>query len=208
MPSVCSESPRRRRRLLSGTGCLALALSAAWLAADSTPAFGRSGSVWRRGAFPVASFAGFTSPFGLRRHPILGGTRPHNGLDIAAPLGSPVRSWWSGSVAAVINDGACGNGLVIRSGHYEHIYCHLGGEAGSGGYRSRDVSLRVGQRVRTGETIGHVGLSGSTTGPHLHWGVRYGGRWLDPARVLRAMATSRRSLAASRARVPNLNPFR
>jgi murein DD-endopeptidase MepM/ murein hydrolase activator NlpD len=66
----------------------------------------------------------------------------------------------------------------------------------------------VGQRVRTGETIGHVGLSGSTTGPHLHWGVRYGGRWLDPARVLRAMATSRRSLAASRARVPNLIPFR
>lgn len=208
MPSVCSESPRRRRRLLGGTGGLALALTAAWLAAASTPAFGRSGAAWRGGSFPVAGFAGFTSPFGLRRHPIHGGTLPHNGLDIAAPLGSPVRSWWSGSVAAVIRDGACGNGLVIRSGHYEHIYCHLGGEAGSGTYRSGPVFLRVGQRVRTGQTIGHVGLSGSTTGPHLHWGVRYGGRWLDPARVLRAMATSRRSLAASRARVPNLIPFR
>jgi murein DD-endopeptidase MepM/ murein hydrolase activator NlpD len=156
----------------------------------------------------VASFAGFTSPYGLRRHPIQGGVRPHNGLDIAAPLGSPVRSWWGGRVAEVIRDGACGNGLVIRSGHYEHIYCHLDGEAGSGLYRSGRVTLRLGQAVRTGETIGHVGLTGSTTGPHLHWGLRYGGRWLDPARVLRAMATSRRSVAASRSRVPNLNPFR
>jgi murein DD-endopeptidase MepM/ murein hydrolase activator NlpD len=199
---------RRRRRALTGAGTLALALTIGGLAAASTPAFGHSGLAWRRGAFPVASFAGYTSPFGLRQHPIQGGIRPHNGLDIAAPLGSPVRSWWGGRVAAVIRDGGCGNGLVIRSGHYEHIYCHLDGEAGAGLYRSGHVSLRPGQRVRTGETIGHVGLSGSTTGPHLHWGLRYGGRWLDPARVLRAMATSRRSMAASRARVPNLNPFR
>jgi murein DD-endopeptidase MepM/ murein hydrolase activator NlpD len=198
---------RRHRRAITGLGTLVLALVSGWLASDA-PAFGRSGAVWQRGAFPVASFAGFTSPYGLRRHPIQGGVRPHNGLDIAAPLGSPVRSWWGGRVAEVIRDGACGNGLVIRSGHYEHIYCHLDGEAGSGLYRSGRVTLRVGQAVRTGETIGHVGLTGSTTGPHLHWGLRYGGRWLDPARVLRAMATSRRSMAASRARVPNLNPFR
>jgi murein DD-endopeptidase MepM/ murein hydrolase activator NlpD len=62
----------------------------------------------------------------------------------------------------------------------------------SGGtYRSGPVNLRLGQRVGTGQLIGHVGLSGRTTGPHLHWGVRYGGQWLDPARVLRAMAAAR-----------------
>jgi murein DD-endopeptidase MepM/ murein hydrolase activator NlpD len=54
------------------------------------------------------------------------------------------------------------------------------------------VTLRVSQRVRTGQVIGHVGMSGSTTGPHLHWGLRYRGQWMDPVPVLRAMAAARR----------------
>ncbi|WP_186696607.1 M23 family metallopeptidase [Cyanobium sp. NS01] len=148
---------------------------------------------WRLGAFPVASFAGFTSAFGMRVHPIGGDVRPHYGLDIAAPLGSPVRSWWGGVVQEVINDGGCGVGLVIRSGAYEHIYCHLAGRGSAGVYRSGAVQLRVGQGVRTAQLIGHVGMSGSTTGPHLHWGLRHGGRWIDPAQVLRAMARARQA---------------
>jgi len=165
-------------------------------------------STWLRGTFPVVSFAGYTSPFGMRNHPLGGGARPHYGLDIAAPLGSAVRSWWSGTVSEVIRDGGCGNGLVIRSGHYEHIYCHLSGSASSNAYRSGGVSLREGQRVRTGQTIGHVGLTGSTTGPHLHWGLRYRGEWMDPARVLRAMAESRRSRPARVAQTPSVGQFR
>jgi murein DD-endopeptidase MepM/ murein hydrolase activator NlpD len=151
---------------------------------------------WRLGAFPVASFLGYTSHFGSRFGPG-GSVEPHHGLDIAAPLGSSIHSWWSGVVQELINDGACGVGLVIRSGAYEHIYCHLAGSVGAGQYRSGPVSLRPGQAVATGQLIGHVGLSGRTTGPHLHWGVRHQGRWLDPARLLRAMAASRKRAAGA-----------
>jgi murein DD-endopeptidase MepM/ murein hydrolase activator NlpD len=140
--------------------------------------------------FPVVNFAGYTSHFGFRVGPG-GGREQHSGLDIAAPLGSPIRSWWGGVVSDVINDDRCGIGLVIRSGEYEHIYCHLAGQVAGGTYRSGPVTLRQGQRLRTGQLIGHVGMSGRTTGPHLHWGMRHGGRWLDPAQVLRAMAAGR-----------------
>lgn len=173
-----------------------LLLVGGWLAlliasGRSSPALAQSRG-WLRGIFPVASFSGYTSPFGMRVHPIGGDSRHHDGLDIAAPYGSLVRSWWSGTVTEVIRDGGCGNGLVIRSGPYEHIYCHLAGEVGGGVYRSGRLLISTGMRVRGGQPIAQVGMSGSTTGPHLHWGLRYRGRSLDPARILRAMAASRR----------------
>lgn len=163
---------------------------------------------WAMGSFPVVGFSGYTSPFGMRVHPLGGDLRPHYGLDIAAPLGSPVRSWWAGRVTQVIRDGGCGNGLTITSGPYEHLYCHLGGAVAGGTYRSGQVTLQEGQWVRTGQVIGHVGLTGSTTGPHLHWGMRYRGAWLDPARVLRAMAESRRRFLPPQRRTPNVGQLR
>ncbi|MFM7674627.1 MAG: M23 family metallopeptidase [Synechococcus sp.] len=176
-----------------GLALLAALLGAAALAplVPTTPVEASASSRWSLGAFPVASFSGYTSHFGMRVR-AGGWSEPHYGLDIAAPLGSAIHSWWGGTVSDVINDGGCGVGLVIRSGAYEHIYCHLAGQAGGGTYRSGPVVLRPGQAVRTGQLIGHVGLSGRTTGPHLHWGIRHQGRWLDPAQVLRAMAESRR----------------
>ena len=146
---------------------------------------------WRQGVFPVASFAGYTSHFGMRTGPS-GRAEPHYGLDIAAPMGSPIRNWWGGVVREVISDSACGLGLVIGSGPYEHIYCHLSGSVSGGVYRSGPVALTAGSPVRSGQLIAHVGMSGRTTGPHLHWGVRYGGRWLNPGTILRAMAMARR----------------
>lgn len=193
MRLVCSElwrashpGPRQRGRL----ALAALALLA--LTQAPGPSRANLASSWGRGSFPVASFIGFSSPFGLRVHPLSGGLRPHEGLDIAAPLGSPVRNWWGGILVEILRDSGCGNGLVVRSGPYEHLYCHLAGRVDGDTYRSGAVALRRGQGLRTGQTIGHVGLSGSTTGPHLHWGLRYGERWLDPASVLRAMAADRR----------------
>ena len=198
MRSGCSEAARGTPRLLALAGALALSLVAVPPARAST---------WLYGVFPVSSFAGFTSGFGSRVHPLGGDVRPHYGVDIAAPLGSPVRSWWSGRVLEVISDGGCGNGVVIRSGDYEHLYCHLGGSVGGGVYTSGPVRLVRGQPVRRGQLIGHVGLTGSTTGPHLHWGVRYRGAWLDPARILRAMAASRSQVMARRS-PPNVGSFR
>jgi murein DD-endopeptidase MepM/ murein hydrolase activator NlpD len=187
-----------------------LAITAVLLGLTALPPASRANRPlsWGQGSFPVASFVGYTSPFGLRAHPMTGGMRPHYGLDIAAPLGSSVRSWWSGTLVDVLQDSSCGNGLVIRSGAYEHLYCHLGGAVAGDTYRSGSVLLRRGQRVRTGQTIGHVGLSGSTTGPHLHWGLRHGQRWLDPAAVLRAMAADRRQQQPTGRRTLNVGQFR
>ena len=170
---------------------LPLALGAGFLMPGAMdPAEASLDRRWRQGIFPVAQFQTYTSHYGMRR--LNGGqAQVHHGLDIAAPLGSEVRSWWSGRVLEVIQDGICGNGLVIGSGAYEHIYCHLGGTVHNGKLRSGGISLQKGHPVRFGQAIGHIGMTGRTTGPHLHWGLRYGGRWLDPARILRAMAASR-----------------
>jgi murein DD-endopeptidase MepM/ murein hydrolase activator NlpD len=154
------------------------------------PRAAEAGSIWSRGIFPVVNFAGYTSHFGARSGP-WGALEPHYGLDIAAPMHSPVRNWWGGVVESVINDGTCGLGLVIRSGEYQHIYCHLSGSVTGGMYRSGPVAITAGQRLRTGELIGHVGVSGRSTGPHLHWGMRFRNEWMDPALVLRAMARAR-----------------
>ena len=186
MPWDCSK----HKLLLCCPRALTAGLLALSLCVDAPELW--ANTRWRSGVFPVASFVSYTSHYGSRIGPG-GSVEPHYGLDIAAPFGSAIHSWWGGVVQELINDGACGVGLVIRSGAYEHIYCHLAGANGGGMYRSGSVSLVVGQPVATGQLIGHVGLSGRTTGPHLHWGVRYGGQWLDPARVLRAMAASRRA---------------
>lgn len=184
-PGVATTARTGRWRLSS---LAILLLLPAWLAA---PTLAQPRPAWLRGVFPVASFSGFTSAYGPRDAHGQGGDW-HHGIDIAAPLGSPVRSWWSGRVSQVFSDAYCGTGLVVRSGDYEHVYCHLEGQVSADSYRSGAVWLRAGDRVRSGQTIGHVGLSGRTTGPHLHWGLRYRGEWLDPARILRSMAESRR----------------
>lgn len=175
---------------------MTLLLGAVWLVPGVAA---QPRQAWRNGVFPVASFSGFTSVYGPRVRQETGSDW-HRGIDIAAPLGSGVRSWWSGQVNRVVDDDHCGKGLVIRSGDYEHVYCHLQGQVNQAGYRSGAVLLRPGDRVRAGQTIGHVGLSGRTTGPHLHWGLRYRGEWLDPVRVLRSMAESRRWERQSQAR--------
>jgi len=215
MPLACSEARplrgapvRRHFRSVRGVSIapLFLSLAAGLLFPSDARALGERG--WIQAVFPVVGFAGYTSAFGMRMHPLTGSLRSHNGIDIAAPLGAPVRNWWSGRLVEVIQDGGCGNGLVIRSGDYEHVYCHLGGVVEGSRYRSGTVQLVEGQRLRSGQAIGHVGLSGSTTGPHLHWGLRYRGAWLDPARVLRAMAASRSDPQTSLGRRPSVGLFR
>ncbi|WP_415400087.1 M23 family metallopeptidase [Synechococcus sp. W4D4] len=161
-------------------------LAAALLLATSAQA-----NPWRKARFPVPQFSGYTSHFGLRPSGS-GSSRHHQGLDIAAPLGSPVLNWWAGRVERLINDGSCGIGLVMRSGAYEHLYCHLQGSVEGGTLRSGEVNLRQGTWLHAGEPLGTIGISGRSSGPHLHWGVKLGERWLDPVVVLHAMADARR----------------
>lgn len=152
-----------------------------------------------RASFPVEDFQTYTSPFGYRRDPYSGAQRFHYGLDLAAPNGSYIRNWWAGEVLWVEDDGACGTSIAIQSGEWTHIYCHMHGHVDRSGStptlvdRSGGIQLRQGQSVPAGARIGRVGMTGRTTGPHLHWGMKYQGNWVDPALVLRAMYLSQQA---------------
>ncbi|WP_083785103.1 M23 family metallopeptidase [Synechococcus sp. PCC 7335] len=152
----------------------------------------RASEPWQIASFPVENFQAYTSPYGYRDSGF------HYGIDIAAPTGSYIRNWWEGHVVEVSDDSACGTSVVISSGDWTHIYCHMQGYVkkergrkvfldGPGGVR-----LVEGQQLYTGDRIGRVGMTGRTTGPHLHWGMRYQDDWVDPGLVLQAMADGQR----------------
>jgi len=150
-------------------------------------------ALWTRASFPVENFQTYTSPFGYRSDPYSGSSRFHYGLDLAAPNGSYIRNWWAGEVLWVEGSGACGTSIAIKSGEWTHIYCHMQGHVEGSGQnkvmvdRAGGIQLRAGQAIPAGARIGRVGMTGRTTGPHLHWGLKYQDNWVDPALVLRAM---------------------
>lgn len=158
---------------------------------------------WQSASFPVENFQTYTSPFGYRRSPFGGYSQEfHYGLDLAAPEGSYIRSWWTGEVVEVSDDSNCGTSVVIESGPWLHIYCHMRGHVesdSSGRYmidRGGSIQIREGQTVPAGHRIGRVGMTGRTTGPHLHWGLKYNNDWVDPGFVLRAMYASQQQTAS------------
>lgn len=116
-----------------------------------------------------------SSGFGMRRHPILGYTRMHTGVDFAAPYGTPLKAAGHGSVSYAGWDGAYGR--VVRIKHengYETVYAHM----------SRIAStIKRGVRVRQGQTIGFVGSTGRSTGPHAHFEVRVNDRPVNPLKI-------------------------
>ncbi|MBD2091194.1 M23 family metallopeptidase [Microcoleus sp. FACHB-1515] len=159
---------------------------------------------WAGSSFPVESFQAYTSPFGYRRSATGGyGREFHYGLDLAAPMGSYIRNWWAGTVVEVSDNSNCGTSVVVESGHWLHIYCHMQGhvETVNGQLtmldRSGGVQIAQGQQVAAGTRIGRVGMTGRTTGPHLHWGLKYDGNWVNPALVLRAMYAGQQATAAN-----------
>lgn len=148
---------------------------------------------WQYASFPVENFQTYTSGFGYRYSPVNGQQQFHYGLDMAAPLGSYVRNWWSGRVVELSDNTGCGTMIKIQSGEWTHIYCHLMGRVESspqGTYlmdREGGIILWLGQNVPAGARIGRVGMTGNTTGPHLHWGLMYANRYVDPGLVLQQM---------------------
>jgi murein DD-endopeptidase MepM/ murein hydrolase activator NlpD len=145
-------------------------------------------------SFPVENFSGYTSLYGKRLSTNGSGQQEfHTGLDMAAPSGSYIRSWMAGQVIAVSSDPVCGTSVTIRSGQWEHLYCHLQGDiqVSSGGRylsdRSGNIQVLQGQSVQMGQVIGRVGMTGRTTGPHLHWELQYNNQRMNPSVVLREM---------------------
>ncbi|MDG2615355.1 M23 family metallopeptidase [Thermoleptolyngbya sichuanensis XZ-Cy5] len=149
---------------------------------------------WSNVSFPLEQFQAYTSPFGYRRS-IEGYNYNefHYGLDMAAPQGSYIRTWTTGVVVEVTDDSNCGTSVVVEAGRWLSIYCHMEGRVDrTGGRRSMldragGIQVYEGQTVYAGQRVGRVGMTGRTTGPHLHWGLKYDNNWVDPALVLRAM---------------------
>jgi murein DD-endopeptidase MepM/ murein hydrolase activator NlpD len=112
-----------------------------------------------------------TSTYGYRADPFTGQRRKHNGVDLAAPYGSPVRSATEGVVRAAGWDDVLGNYVEVRGQMgYSYVYGHM----------SR-ILVRVGARVVRGSILGAVGATGYATGPHLHFEVRKYGVPQNPA---------------------------
>ncbi len=155
---------------------------------------GNINSSWLAASFPVERFQAYTSPFGYRPSASGGnGWEFHSGLDIAAPMGSFIRNWFTGTVTKVGDSGNCGTHVTIQSGLWQHVYCHMQGRVESANGRrymidrAGGIQVWEGQQLSVGTRIGRVGMTGRTTGPHLHWGLKYNGQHIDPALVLREM---------------------
>ena len=117
-----------------------------------------------------------TSSFNLRRkHPVLGYTRAHKGVDFRASTGTPIPAAGAGRVVARSYNRGHGNYVKIRhNGSYETLYAHMSKFA---------KGVVVGTNVRQGQTIGYVGSTGMSTGPHLHYEIIKNGKHVNPMTV-------------------------
>lgn len=118
-----------------------------------------------------------TSQFGWRIHPITGKQGFHTGIDIAAPLGTPITAAFSGTIAECGKNEAYGNYIIMR--HSEGLYTFYG--------HCDSLKASEGMHIRSGEVIAYMGTTGYSTGPHLHFEIRIGGKRVDPAYVLKGI---------------------
>lgn len=110
-----------------------------------------------------------SSPFNLqRRHPVLNIVRPHEGIDYAAPVGTPIKAAGNGRVIFAGTKGGYGRTVILKHGrNITTLYAHMRGIA---------KGIRKGARVKQGDTVGYLGSTGMVTGPHLHYEFRVDGR--------------------------------
>ena len=119
---------------------------------------------------PVSGYR-LTSAFGMRKHPVLGVTRMHNGIDMACPAGTPIYATRAGTVTTASYQ-ASGAGNYVSINHldgFSSIYMHM-----------THYVVSQGQSVSQGQLIGYVGNTGISTGDHLHFGISYAGTYVNP----------------------------
>ena len=120
--------------------------------------------------WPAPGYTRISDDYGMRTHPTLGVQMMHNGVDMAAPSGSPILAAADGTVIAASYSGTMGNYIMIDHGSdLISIYMH-----------ASSLNVSAGQEVGAGDRIGSVGSTGRSTGPHLHFGVRKNGAYVNP----------------------------
>jgi murein DD-endopeptidase MepM/ murein hydrolase activator NlpD len=123
---------------------------------------------------PIAA-GRLTSGFGTRFHPILGYSRPHTGVDWAAPMGTQIVAAGNGTIIKARWDSGYGRRIEVQHVNgYVTTYNHLSGFA---------RGIKEGAKVRQGQVIGYLGQTGLATGPHLHYEIMVNGHFVDPLRV-------------------------
>ena len=135
------------------------------LAEASRRVYGGGQFVW-----PAPSYTRISDDYGMRTHPTLGVQMMHNGIDMAAPSGSPILAAADGTVIAASYSSSMGNYIMIDHGSdIITVYMH-----------ASSLNVSAGQEVSAGDRIGSVGSTGRSTGPHLHFGVRKSGSYVNP----------------------------
>ena len=125
---------------------------------------------------PVFGDVDMSSPFGMRMDPFMKGPAIHTGIDMRGDIGDPVRVTANGTVTIAGWNGGYGNMVEVDHGNgFSTRYGHMS-----------KIEVKVGQHVRLGETIGRIGSTGRSTGPHLHYETRIDGDPVDPQKFLRA----------------------
>ena len=115
--------------------------------------------------------ARLSSPYGMRKHPIDGYNKMHRGTDFAAPEGTPIMASGDGVVTKASWCGGGGNCVKIKhNSSYSTVYAHMSKFA---------ANIKKGKRVKQGQTIGYVGSTGKSTGPHLHYEVIHNGKRIN-----------------------------
>jgi murein DD-endopeptidase MepM/ murein hydrolase activator NlpD len=116
-----------------------------------------------------------SSGYGMRKHPILGYDRIHQGVDFAAPKGTPIMAAGTGFIEKIGMNGGAGNYIRIK---------HLNGYKTAYGHMSKFASgMKKGTKVTQGQTIGFVGSTGMSTGPHLHYEVIFNNKKINPMKM-------------------------
>ena len=119
--------------------------------------------------------ARLSSPFGMRKHPILGYNKKHLGTDFAAPMGTPIMASGSGTIVLAKWCGGGGNCIKIKhNSTYQTVYAHM---------KSFAAGMKAGKKVRQGQIIGYVGSTGMSTGPHLHYEVIVNGKKVNSQKL-------------------------
>ena len=150
-------------------------LSTSVPAGTSPSGGGGGGTPNSKGWIVPCYYTRISSPFGYRWHPVHGGYRMQNGIDMASPQGTPIKATKSGTVTtASYQAGGAGYYVSINhGGGFSSIYMHM-----------THYIVRSGQYVEQGQVIGYVGSTGASTGPHLHFGISYNGSYVNPSNYI------------------------